>query len=110
MKSQTKTYPKVGGTILALLVLGQVGRLAAREKSSPTDPNDPTHRLFTLLDDKFNGKIEGFYMLADLVPDPKNAGQQLQRVIEIDYGKDRAFGKLNLHVRTVAPLTAGAST
>ncbi len=45
-------------------------------------------------------------MLADLVPDPKNAGQQLQRVIEIDYGKDRAFGKLNLHVRTVAPLTA----
>jgi hypothetical protein len=72
---------------------------------SSTDPNDPTHKLYALLDEKYNGKLDSFSMLADMVPDPQNAGQQLQRVIEIDYGKDRAFGKLNIHVRTVAPLT-----
>lgn len=93
------------GTILTLLIVGSAGRADAKERNSPSNPNDPTYRLFSLLDSKFNGKIEDFCVLADLISDPQNPGQQLQRVICLDYSKDRAFGKLNIHVRTVAPLT-----
>ena len=79
--------------------------MGAKEKTSPTDPNDPTYRLFSLLDSKYNGKLDDFCVLADLMNDPKNPGQELQHVIRIEYNKDKAFGKLNLHVRTVAQLT-----
>lgn len=106
MKTLMKTYSIIGAPVLTLLLLaGSAQRLGAKEKTSPTDPNDPTHRLFALLDSKFNGKLDDFCVLADLMPDPKNAGQELQHVIEIDYNKDMAFGKLKLHVRTVAQLT-----
>jgi hypothetical protein len=84
---------------------GSAGRLGAKEKNLQVNPNDPTFRLFSLLDSKFNGKLDDFCVLADLVSDPKNPGQQLQRVIRIEYNKDRVFGKLSIHVRTVAPLT-----
>jgi len=92
--------------VLTLLLLGgSVERMGAKEKTSPTNPNDPTFRLFSLLDSKYNGKLDDFCMLADLVNDPKNPGQQLQRVIRIEYNKDKGFGKLSLHLRTVAQLT-----
>jgi hypothetical protein len=84
---------------------GSAGRMGAKEKNSAPNANDPTFRLFSLLDSKYNGKLDDFCVLADLVSDPKNPGQQLQRVIRIEYSKDRAFGKLSIHVRTVAPLT-----
>ena len=106
MKTSKKTLPMLGRAVVTLFILGgAAGLLQAREHNSASDPNDPTHRLFALLDDKFGGKLDSFYVLADLVPDPTAAGQQLQRIVEIDYGKDRGFGKLNLHVRSVAPLT-----
>jgi len=89
-----------------LLVLGSsIQRMESKDKTSPTNPNDPTFRLFGLLDSKFNGKLEDFCVLADLVNDPKNPGQQVQRVIRIEYNKDKGFGKLSLHLRTVAALT-----
>ena len=79
--------------------------LFAKERTLSGNPNDPAFRLFSLLDAKYNGKVDDFCLLGDLVSDPKNPGQQLQRVIRVEYNKDRAFGKLNLHVRTVAQLT-----
>lgn len=92
--------------VLTLLVLGgSVERMGAKEKTSPSNPNDPTYRLFSLLDSKYNGKLDDFCMLADLINDPKNPGQELQRVIRIEYNKDKVFGKLSLHLRTVAQLT-----
>jgi hypothetical protein len=92
--------------VLTLLIFGGgLKHTSAKDKSSPTNPNDPTFRLFSLLDSKFNGKLDDFCMLADLVNDPKNPGQQLQRVIRIEYNKDKGFGKLSLHLRTVAQLT-----
>jgi hypothetical protein len=106
MRASARTLVILSGGVVTLLILaGSGGDLIAKERSSPTNPNDPTVRLYSLLDSKYSGKLDDFYMLADLVNDPKNPGQQLQRVIRIEYNKVRGFGKLNLHVRTVAALT-----
>src|SRR5271157_3222236 len=61
--------------------------------------------VFSLLDSKYSGKLNDFFLLADVVNDPKNPGQSQQHVLRVDYGKDRAFGKLNIHVRTVGQLS-----
>jgi hypothetical protein len=95
------------GTVFTLLVFGggNAGRLGAKEKGSQIDANDPTVRLYTLLDSKYNGKLEDFCVLADVANDPKNPGQAQQHVLRVEYDKDRAFGKLRIYVRTVAQLT-----
>lgn len=106
MWTNNKFQALVCSTILALIIAGIFPHnLRAKEHSSPGNPNDPVFRLFSLLDSKFNGKVDDFCVLADLVNDPKTPGQQLQRIIRIEYNKDRVFGKLSLHVRTVAQLT-----
>jgi len=84
---------------------GGAGLLEAKEKTPQLSPNDPTVRLYSLLDSKYNGKLEDFCLLADVVSDPKNPGQAQQHVLRIEYNKDRAFGKLRIYVRTVAQLT-----
>jgi hypothetical protein len=106
MATNKRVYAIISGIILAVLALGgSTAPLGAKDKGSSVNPNDPTYRLFSLLDSKYNGKLDDFCMLADLVNDPKNPGQQLQRLIRLEYNKDRGFGKLSIHVRTVAPLT-----
>ena len=106
MKTMARIVAITSGTILALLVLGGTGtaRLEAKDKPSQLSANDPTLRLYALLDSKYNGKLDDFCMLADAFNDPKNPGQQ-QHVIRVEYNKDRGFGKLNIHVRTVGQLT-----
>jgi hypothetical protein len=93
--------------MLALLVLGGAdpGRLGAKDKAPQVSSDDPTLRLFNLLDSKYNGKLEDFCVLADVVNDPKNPGQAQQHVLRVEYAKDTAFGKLRIYVRTVAQLT-----
>jgi hypothetical protein len=104
---RTRIAWMVGGAVLlVVLAAGIGGGLGARERSSQVSSNDPTLRLYSLLDSKYSGKLDDFCMLADLISDPKNPGQQLQRVVRLEYNKDRGFGKLSLHVRTVAALTA----
>lgn len=106
MRANRKFKAIMGGTILCLVIVGiSAYDASAKEHNSPSNPNDPAFRLFSLLDSKYNGKLDDFCLLADLVTDPKNPGQPLQRVIRIEYNKDHAFGKLSLHVRTVAQLT-----
>jgi hypothetical protein len=92
----------VVGVVLALLA---VGRLAAKDKTPPVGPDDPTLRLYNLLDSKYNGKLEGFCVLADTFSDPKNPGQTQQHVLRVQYSKDRSFGKLLIYVRTVGQLS-----
>ena len=106
MKTRARALAIIGGTVLSLLILGggDAARLGAKDKPSQISANDPTVRLYALLDSKYNGKLDGFCLLADTFNDPKNPGQQ-QHVIRVDYSKDRAFGKLNIHVRTVGQLT-----
>ena len=107
MRTCVRTLVIIVGAICALLVLGasNAGRLGAKERSSQVSSDDPTVRLYSLLDSKYNGKLDDFIVLADVVNDPKDPGQAQQNVLRVEYNKDRAFGKLNIHVRTVAQLT-----
>jgi hypothetical protein len=83
-----------------------VGHLSAKDKQPPLDPNDPTYRLYQLLDTKRGGKLAEFYVIADVYPDPKNPDIQQQHILRADYDKNRGFGKLNLHVRSVGKITS----
>jgi hypothetical protein len=107
MKTRTRIRGIIGGIVLTLLVLGggNTGRLGAKEKTPAVGADDPTLRLYNLLDSKYNGKLEDYCVLADTVNDPKNPGQTQQHVLRVDYSKDRAFGKLLLYVRTVGQLS-----
>lgn len=72
----------------------------AREKFEP-DP--ATIQLFQILNSSFGGKIDHFCLLADMYTDA--SGQQYRRVLRVDYDKGRAFGRLNLYVRSVGKMT-----
>jgi hypothetical protein len=95
-----------GAILPALLVLGgkPTNDVLAKQKAEAVDPNDPTLRLFQLLDNSYGGKLEDFYVLADIYSDPKKPGQELQRVLRIEYGKSHPFGKLKIYVRSVGKL------
>jgi len=106
MRFQARALMIIVGAAFTLLVLGGAARpMGAKDKSTQVSSDDPTLRLYSLLDPKYSGKLDDFYVLADVANDPKNPGQPQQRIIRVDYGKDRGFGKLNIHVRTVAQLT-----
>jgi hypothetical protein len=95
-----------GITVFLLAVCGAQRRVGAREKTSPVDPNDVTARVFQILDDSHDGKMTDFYLLADIYKDKEssNPDEELQHVLHLDYDKDRNFGKLNLHVRSLTKL------
>jgi hypothetical protein len=78
----------------------------AKDKPVPVDPNDATVRLFQLLDESHGGKLSDFYILADLYKDKNssNPGQELQHVLSVDYDKNRGFGRLNIHIRSLDKL------
>ncbi len=107
MRSSVRRLLMVASTVFTLLVFwgGNGGRLGAKERGPQYDSNDPTFRLYSLLDSKFNGKLDDFCLLGDVFNDPKNPGQPQQHVLRIEYSKDRAFGKLRIYVRTVAQLS-----
>ena len=97
------------GIVLGVLAVSGTQRLAsARERNSQFDPNDVTARLFQLLDDSHDGKLADFYVLADLYKDKdkdsSTPNEELQHVLRVDYDKERNFGKLSLHVRTLTKL------
>ena len=106
MKTSARALIVIVGAVFTLLVLGGgSGPLGAKDKASQVSSDDPTLRLYSLLDSKYSGKLDDFYVLADVADDPKNPGQPQQHVLRVDYSKDRGFGKLNIHVRTVAQLS-----
>ncbi len=107
MRISMRTLLLTCGTILTVWLLAgaYAGRLGAKEKTPQIDPNDPTVHLYSLLDSKYNGKVDDLYVLADVFNDPKNPGQPQQHVLRIEYAKDRAFGKLRIYVRTIAQLS-----
>ena len=95
------------GIILTFLVLGGSStiRLVAKDKTPPVSSDDPTLRLFDLLDSKLGGKLDDLYVLADVFNDPQNPEHALQHILRLDYDKGRAFGKLRIYVRTVDKLS-----
>lgn len=77
----------------------------ARKKHESVNPDDPTYRLYQLLNDSSGGKLTDYYLLANLYADPSDPSNELQRVIRVDYDKDRFFGRLRIYVRSVGQLT-----
>jgi hypothetical protein len=105
MRTGARTLLIAGSAVLLMLGGANVGHLSGKEKTPQISPDDPTLRLYNLLDSKFNGKLSDFILLADVANDPKNPGQPQQHILSVEYNKDRSFGKLIIHVRTVAQLT-----
>lgn len=89
---------------MSLLLLA-VPSAWARHKKAPINPNDPTYKLYQLLDSSYGGKLANFYLLADVYVDPQNPKAELQRVLRIDYDKGRYFGRFRIYVRVVGKLT-----
>ncbi len=73
----------------------------AREKNRSSDPNDPTIRLFELLDNSYEGKLPDFYLLGDTLKNASSPDEELQHVLRLQYDKNRTFGRMTLHVRTL---------
>jgi hypothetical protein len=76
-----------------------------KKKHESIDPNDPTYRVYQVLDDSYGGKLTDYYLLADLYADPQNPSTQLRRVIRVDYDKSRFFGRFRIYVRVVGKMT-----
>lgn len=79
----------------------------ARTRRDSVDPNDPTYRLFSLLDRSYGGKLTDFYLLADVYADSSQPGRILQHVLLVNYDKDLFFGRLTIRVRGVSQPTPG---
>ncbi|HXH48599.1 MAG TPA: hypothetical protein VNM47_04430 [Terriglobia bacterium] len=77
----------------------------AKKKHASVNPDDPTYRLYQLLNDSYGGKLADYYLLANLYPDPEDSSNQLQRVIRVDYNKSLFFGRFHIYVRSVGKLS-----
>jgi hypothetical protein len=96
---------------LAAILLGcvtssvyAVPRKKKKEKNGSVSPNDPTARLFDILNTSSGGKLNDLYLLADVYSDQSNPSQQYQRVLKIDYDKSLYFGRFVIHARSVSKM------
>jgi len=96
-----KRTPALLSAIVMLVVLGAADGGIGRAKDRAVDPNDPTLRLYTLLDTTRDGKMPDFFLLADIYSEH---GKEFQRVLRAEYDKSRAFGKLRIYLRSVAKM------
>jgi hypothetical protein len=96
-----KRIPALLGAIFMLVVLGATNVIVGSAKEKAIDPNDPTLRLYSLLDTTQDGKMPDFFLLADIY---NEQGKEFQRVLRAEYDKSRAFGKLRIYVRSVAKM------
>jgi hypothetical protein len=94
-------------SVIGLLALwGASGTPAyARHKENLANPDDPTVRLFQLLDDSYGGKLTDFRVIADAYANPTQLGQMFQHVLQVNYDKGRFYGRLTISVRGVSQLT-----
>src|SRR4051812_23026779 len=90
---------RFASAIIVLLVLGNGSYVCAKHKEEGGQ-NGPTARLFEYLDSEHGGKLDNFYLLADLFKDASKPEDQLRHVLRVDYDKNRGFGKLNIYVRS----------
>lgn len=90
--------------VTLVIVAGLCAGAIAKEKPRAVDVNDASGRLFQFLDSERGGRLTEFYLLCDVYKNPKESGDELQRVIRVEYDKSRVFGKLSIHVRSVQKL------
>lgn len=77
----------------------------AREKAHSARADDPTVRLFQLLDNSYGGKLADFCVLAGTYSNPGQPSQTLRYVLQVNYDKSRFFGRFRISVRGVSQLT-----
>ena len=103
-----RKFPASAWMLAMLVVAGLSGNgaqaLLAKEKVAPVDTNDPTYRLFQLLDTARSGKLTDFYLIADVYKDPASPNEELQHILRADYDKNRGFARLSLYVRGVGKI------
>ena len=75
--------------------------LSAKEKTPAVLPNDPTNRIFGLLDTSRDGKLDDFFLLADVYKDAGHPDDEYQHVLRVEYDKARFFGKFRIIVRSI---------
>lgn len=98
-----KQISRPAGTVAILAVTILAGTLYAKRKAS-SEADGATSHLFQLLDSGYKGKLDDFYLLADLYKDAQNPDQQYRHVLRLSYDKGRVFGKLTFYVRSVGKL------
>jgi hypothetical protein len=103
MKSKSQKADIAGALVAVFLVSACSASLYAKHKEDAED--GATVRLFQVLDSTRNGKLEDFYLLADLYKDAGKPDEQFHHVLRVEYDKSRAFGKLRLYVRSVGQMT-----
>lgn len=91
--------------VTVCLLAGSAASAGQRKRAPAVNPNDPTLKLYQWLDQNHGGRLPDFYLLGDVYEDPANPGEKLQRVLRVEYDKNRAFGRLNLYVRSVGKIT-----
>ncbi len=90
--------------LAALLIASSPARVLAKHKPQDPSANDPTPRLFQLLDTSYGGKLNDWYLLGEIYKNPSKPNEELQRVYRVEYDKAHAFGKLAIYIRAVSKL------
>lgn len=104
---RTKRILLAASGFLSLLMLRSLAvGFPAKEKVQPVSPNDPTLKLFQLLDTSYEGKLDELCIIGDVFKDPKDPTVDHQEILRVEYDKNRGFGKLQICVRVVDKLTA----
>ena len=106
MRKKILTVFMVATLFSTLSAVGMAGKEKGqgKDKTPAATTNDPTYRLFQLLDSARGGKLADFYVIADLYRNPQNPQEEFQRVLRVVYNKDHAFGRLTLSLRSVAKM------
>ena len=87
------------------LAIPGAGHASKKQKSPSVPPDDPTVKLFDLLNNSFKGKLADYYLLADVYEDPASPGKELQHVLRVQYDKNLYFGKFRIYARSLAKPT-----
>ncbi len=75
------------------------------EERRSVDANDPTYRLFQLLDTTRGGRLKDLYVLGDVYSNPKDPRQEYRHVLRVEYDNKRLFGRFRIYVRSVGRMT-----
>jgi len=88
----------------------QLALAHAKQKETLVNSDNPSARLFQLLNDSRGGKLTDFCVIANTYANPTQPGQMLQHVLQVNYDKGRFYGRLTISVRGVSLLTPGQLT
>ncbi len=103
MTTKLSTLALAGTITLSLCSAGAFAK--RKHHSASVNFGDSTAQLYQLLNDSYAGKLKDFCILAGLYKNFKKPSQEYQRVLQVDYDKNKFFGRLQIQVRSVAKLT-----